>query len=87
MFLKALMEMVVSETSKISYEQREISLDCIAQLWRTPGLVTEIYINYDCDLYCSNLFEEMTKMLSKVNVLLNILRYKCIKALFFHAYI
>ncbi|GIY37714.1 golgi-specific brefeldin A-resistance guanine nucleotide exchange factor 1 [Caerostris darwini] len=65
MFLKTLMEMIVSETSKISYEQREISLDCIAQLWRIPGLVTELYINYDCDLYCSNLFEELTKMLSK----------------------
>lgn len=87
MFLKALMEMVISETSKISYEQREICLDCIAQLWRTPGLVTEIYINYDCDLYCSNLFEEMTKMLSKVNMLLNTLIYKYIKAFFFRAYI
>ncbi|KFM58104.1 Golgi-specific brefeldin A-resistance guanine nucleotide exchange factor 1, partial [Stegodyphus mimosarum] len=59
------MEMIVSETVRISYEQREISLDCIAQLWRIPGLVTELYINYDCDLYCSNLFEELTKMLSK----------------------
>ncbi|XP_055952129.1 Golgi-specific brefeldin A-resistance guanine nucleotide exchange factor 1-like isoform X1 [Argiope bruennichi] len=65
MFLKTLMEMIASETTKISYEQREISLDCIAQLWRIPGLVTELYINYDCDLYCSNLFEELTKMLSK----------------------
>ncbi|XP_035213232.1 Golgi-specific brefeldin A-resistance guanine nucleotide exchange factor 1-like isoform X2 [Stegodyphus dumicola] len=65
MFLKTLMEMIVSETVRISYEQREISLDCIAQLWRIPGLVTELYINYDCDLYCSNLFEELTKMLSK----------------------
>ncbi|KAG8181269.1 hypothetical protein JTE90_018788 [Oedothorax gibbosus] len=65
MFLKTLMEMITSEMSKISYEQREISLDCIAQLWRIPGLVTELYINYDCDLYCSNLFEELTKMLSK----------------------
>lgn len=76
MFLKTLMEMIVSETSKISYEQREISLDCIAQLWRIPGLVTELYINYDCDLYCSNLFEELTKMLSKASILFKTFFYK-----------
>lgn len=65
MFLKQLIDMIVTESLKISYEQKEISLDCIAQLWRIPGLVTELYINYDCDLYCSNLFEDLTKMLSK----------------------
>ncbi|XP_054719595.1 Golgi-specific brefeldin A-resistance guanine nucleotide exchange factor 1-like [Uloborus diversus] len=65
MFLKTLLEMITADSSKISYEQREISLDCVAQLWRIPGLVTELYINYDCDLYCSNLFEDITKMLSK----------------------
>lgn len=36
-------------------------------MWRIPGLVTELYLNYDCDLYCPNLYEELTKLLSKVN--------------------
>ena len=31
------------------------------QLWRIPSLVTELYLNYDCDIYCSNLFEDLTK--------------------------
>lgn len=66
MFLKLLVDIIVAESLKTSYEQKEISLDCVAQLWRIPGLVTELYINYDCDLYCSNLFEDLTKMLSKV---------------------
>lgn len=66
MFLKHLMDIIVAESVKTSYEQKEISLDCVAQLWRIPSLVTELYINYDCDLYCSNLFEDLTKMLSKV---------------------
>ncbi|XP_015907017.1 Golgi-specific brefeldin A-resistance guanine nucleotide exchange factor 1 isoform X3 [Parasteatoda tepidariorum] len=65
MFLKSLLDMISTESSKVSYEQREISLDCLTQLWRIPGLVTELYINYDCDTYCSNVFEELTKMLSK----------------------
>jgi len=37
------------------------------QLWRIPGLVTELYLNYDCDLYCSNVLEDITKILSKVS--------------------
>jgi brefeldin A-resistance guanine nucleotide exchange factor 1 len=40
--------------------------DVIVRLWRIPGFVTELYLNYDCDLYCTNLFEDLTKMLSKV---------------------
>ena len=31
-------------------------------------MVTELYLNYDCDVYCSNLFEDLTKLLSKVGV-------------------
>ena len=59
------MELVISEQSKISYEQKEIALETIVQLLRIPGLPAELYLNYDCDLYSTNLFEELTKMLSK----------------------
>lgn len=48
--------------SRVSYEQVEMALESIVQLWRVPGLVTELYLNYDCDLYCSNLFEDLTKV-------------------------
>ena len=58
--------MITSDHPRITYEMREIALESIVQLWRIPGLVTELYLNYDCDLYCSNLFEELTKLLSKV---------------------
>ncbi|XP_076459823.1 Golgi-specific brefeldin A-resistance guanine nucleotide exchange factor 1-like isoform X2 [Babylonia areolata] len=65
MYLTRLSEIVVSESPKVTYDQREIALESIVQLWRIPGLVTELYLNFDCDLYCSNLFEELTKLLSK----------------------
>ncbi|RUS73129.1 hypothetical protein EGW08_019109 [Elysia chlorotica] len=58
-------EIIVSDNLKITYDHREIALDLLVQLWRIPGLVTELYLNYDCDLYCSNLFDDMTKLLSK----------------------
>lgn len=65
MYLTRLIEIVISESSRIPYEQREIALDSISQLWHIPGLVTELYLNFDCSLYCSNLFEDLTKLLSK----------------------
>ena len=60
------MAVVVIESARVSYEQREIALDAIVQLLRIPGLVGELYLNYDCKLFSSCLFEELTKMLSKV---------------------
>ncbi|ETN68201.1 hypothetical protein NECAME_15949, partial [Necator americanus] len=54
---------VMNDQRTTSYEQKEMALESIVQLWRIPGLVTELYLNYDCDLYCSNIFEELTKLL------------------------
>lgn len=63
-FLK-LSEIITSDNPKLPYEMREISLDNIVQLWRIPGFVAELYVNYDCDLYATNLFEDLTKLMSK----------------------
>ncbi|XP_013013698.1 Golgi-specific brefeldin A-resistance guanine nucleotide exchange factor 1 isoform X4 [Cavia porcellus] len=65
MYIKKLMEIITVENPKMPYEMKEMALEAIVQLWRIPSLVTELYINYDCDYYCSNLFEELTKLLSK----------------------
>ncbi|PIK45931.1 putative golgi-specific brefeldin A-resistance guanine nucleotide exchange factor 1 isoform X2 [Apostichopus japonicus] len=65
MFLQKLMYLIASESARISYEQREMAVDTLVQLWRIPSFVAELYINYDCDVYCSNLFEDLTKLLSK----------------------
>lgn len=60
------MDIIVSDSPKIIDEKREIALEALVQLCRVPGLVTELYLNYDCHLYCSNLFEDLMKLLSKV---------------------
>ncbi|XP_039609053.1 Golgi-specific brefeldin A-resistance guanine nucleotide exchange factor 1 isoform X2 [Polypterus senegalus] len=65
MYLKRLMDIITSENPRMPYEMKEMALEAIVQLWRIPSFVTELYINYDCDFYCSNLFEELTKLLSK----------------------
>uniref|UniRef100_H3CF70 Golgi brefeldin A resistant guanine nucleotide exchange factor 1 n=1 Tax=Tetraodon nigroviridis TaxID=99883 RepID=H3CF70_TETNG len=65
MYLKKLMDIITSENIKMPYEMKEMALEGLVQLWRVPSLVTELYINYDCDFYCSSLFEDLTKLLSK----------------------
>ncbi|KAM9848105.1 Golgi-specific brefeldin A-resistance guanine nucleotide exchange factor 1 [Aulostomus maculatus] len=65
MYLKRLMDIITSENIKMPYEMKEMALEALVQLWRIPSFVTELYINYDCDFYCSNLFEDLTKLLSK----------------------
>ncbi|KAI8128990.1 Golgi-specific brefeldin A-resistance guanine nucleotide exchange factor 1 [Lucilia cuprina] len=64
-YLRKLNEIIASDNPKTPYEMRELALDNLLQLWRIPGFVTELYINYDCDLYCSDLFESITNLLSK----------------------
>lgn len=66
MYVKKLMEIITVENPKMPYEMKEMALEAVVQLWRIPSFVTELYINYDCDYYCANLFEELTKLLSKV---------------------
>ncbi|KAJ3610286.1 hypothetical protein NHX12_022379 [Muraenolepis orangiensis] len=65
MYLKKLMDIVTSENMKMPYEMKEMALEALVQLWKIPSFVTELYINYDCDFYCSNLLEDLTKLLSK----------------------
>ena len=65
-FLTRLMEVVNSETNpKITYEHKELVLDMIVRLYKMPEFITQLYVNYDCDLYTLNIFEDSTKMLSK----------------------
>ncbi|XP_055643698.1 Golgi-specific brefeldin A-resistance guanine nucleotide exchange factor 1 isoform X2 [Toxorhynchites rutilus septentrionalis] len=64
-YLTKLADLIVNENPRILYEARELALDNLLQLWRIPGFAAELYINYDCDLYCTNLFEDLTKLMSK----------------------
>jgi golgi-specific brefeldin A-resistance guanine nucleotide exchange factor 1 len=67
-FLVKLMDIIATENPKFTHEIKELALENIMQLLQIPGFAAEIYINYDCDLYCEDIFEKLTKLLSK-NVL------------------
>ena len=75
MYLTKLMDIIVTDNMKVTYDIKEIALQGLVQLWRIPGLVTELYLNYDCDVHCSNLFEDITKLLSKVRSICFILNF------------
>ena len=66
MYINKLIEVVVSESLHVSHDHKEIALEALVQLLRIPGFVTEIYLNYDADLFCANVFEDLMKLLSKV---------------------
>lgn len=64
-YLNKLAEIIGSENPRTPYEMRELALDNLLQFLRIPSFSAELYINYDCNLYCSNLLEDLVKLLSK----------------------
>lgn len=64
-YLNKLAEIVGSENPRTPYEIRELALDNLLQFLRIPSFAAELYINYDCNLYCTNLLEDLVKLLSK----------------------
>lgn len=48
-----------------SYQQQEVAMETLVDLCRQPNFIHEIYANYDCDISCSNLFEDLANLLSK----------------------
>lgn len=64
-YLNKLAEIIGSENPRTPYEIRELALDNLLQFLRIPSFAAELYINYDCNLYCTNLLEDLMKLLSK----------------------
>ena len=64
-FLNKLIEVVCTESQRVTYEHKELALEMVLRLYRIPGFLTQLYLNFDCGMYTSNIFEDLTKMLSK----------------------
>ncbi|CAM9924459.1 unnamed protein product, partial [Ascophyllum nodosum] len=45
-------------------EQQELALESLLEFTREPALMVDVYINYDCDVQCTNLFESICHSLS-----------------------
>lgn len=55
-----------SEQLAITAEVRELLLESLLQFARMPTFMIDLWYNYDCDLTCGDLFEELIQFLSKV---------------------
>jgi hypothetical protein len=49
-----------------SPERRELALESLLEFCREPHLMADLYMNYDCDINCTNLFETICSTLAKV---------------------
>ena len=54
-------------------------------MFHIPFLVPEMYLNYDCDIRCSNLLEDFAKVLSKVSFLKSYHSYVLLSYVALHA--
>ncbi|CAN8233076.1 unnamed protein product [Cochlearia groenlandica] len=48
-----------------SYQQQEVAMEALVDLCRQHTFMSEVFANFDCDLTCSNVFEEVSNLLSK----------------------
>ncbi|KAL1365309.1 hypothetical protein HN51_013361 [Arachis hypogaea] len=48
-----------------SYQQQEVAMEALVDFCRQKTFMVEMYANYDCDITCSNVFEDITNLLSK----------------------
>lgn len=48
-----------------SYQQQEVAMEALVDLCRQPSFTIEMYANFDCDITCGNVFEDLANLLSK----------------------
>ncbi|KAI4307596.1 hypothetical protein L6164_030769 [Bauhinia variegata] len=48
-----------------SYQQQEVAMESLVDFCRQETFMAEMYANFDCDIHCSNVFEDLVNLLSK----------------------
>ncbi|KAI7735181.1 hypothetical protein M8C21_028043 [Ambrosia artemisiifolia] len=48
-----------------SYQQQEVAMEALVDFCRLKSFMVEMYANLDCDITCSNIFEDLASLLSK----------------------
>uniref|UniRef100_A0A0A0LCA5 SEC7 domain-containing protein n=1 Tax=Cucumis sativus TaxID=3659 RepID=A0A0A0LCA5_CUCSA len=48
-----------------SYQQQEVAMEALVDFCRQKTFMVEMYANLDCDITCSNVFEDLANLLSK----------------------
>ncbi|KAI3972373.1 hypothetical protein MKW92_033061 [Papaver armeniacum] len=64
-----------------SYQQQEVLMEALVDLCRQKTFMAELYANFDCDISCCNLFEDVSNLLSRVLFQLTLHCLRCTFAL------
>lgn len=48
-----------------SYHQQEVAMEALVDFCRQKSFMAEMYANLDCDITCSNVFEDLANLLAK----------------------
>lgn len=55
----------IADSKSAEPEQRELAFESLLEFSREPALMLDLYINYDCDVACTNLFETLCRCLCR----------------------
>ena len=64
-FLVTLLRMASDSKASQQYEITELILETLLGIFKQPQFLLELYANYDCDVYCTNLFKNAADYLYK----------------------
>lgn len=65
-FLTSVHLRILDPTSSSTSEEREVALEGLLEFCQEPSLMQDIYLNYDCDVHCTNLYEAICSTLARV---------------------
>ncbi|KAL8240710.1 hypothetical protein R6Q59_014065 [Mikania micrantha] len=64
-FFSTVLMRIAQNKHGAKYQLQEVAMETIVDLCRQPTFIYEMYANYDCDISCSNIFEDLVNLLSK----------------------
>ncbi|KAL6551575.1 hypothetical protein OROGR_007729 [Orobanche gracilis] len=64
-FISSVLLRIAQSKYGASYQLQEVAMEALLDFCRQPMFVTELYANYDCDISCSNVFENLANLLSR----------------------
>lgn len=65
-FLTSVHLRILDPTSSATSEEREVALESLLEFCQEVALMQDVYLNYDCDISCTNLYESICTTLGRV---------------------
>jgi len=55
----------IADSKEAPSQQRELALESLLEFCREPAMMVDLYVNYDCDVACTNLFDTLCACLCR----------------------